>query len=48
LLYIMVAAAFVSAACWLFLEPDRDAGTRVRNKPAEPLALGDAAPPALT
>jgi MFS transporter, ACS family, glucarate transporter len=44
LLYIMVASAFVSAACWLFLKPERDEGALVRNKPSEPLALGDAAP----
>jgi MFS family permease len=44
LLYIMVASAFVSAACWLFLKPERDEGALVRNNPSEPLALGDVAP----
>jgi len=28
LLYIMVASAFVSASCWLFLKPERDEDTQ--------------------
>jgi MFS family permease len=43
LLYIMVAAAFVSAACWLVLKPERREGVRA-GAVSKPLALRDVAP----